>query len=186
MSCVSAPRIDPQTLPSGQWQLDTHHASVTWRVRHFGLSWVTGRFDEMDASLDFDPENPDQARLSATINAASVSTGNPEFDEVLRSSGWFDAAAHTQILFELSSVTVTGEQTGTARGNLTLKGRTRPIDMIIEFHGGNYNFLESREIVGFGADMVIDRTEFGIGFLPDGIAGDAVHIRIEAEFLLQE
>lgn len=185
MSCVSAPRTDPQTLPSGQWQLDTHHASVTWQVRHFGLSWVTGRFDTFDASLDFDPENPERAQLSAAINAASVSTGNPEFDDTLRGSGWLNADLHPQIFFELESLTITGEQTGTARGNLTLKGQMHSVDMMIEFYGGNYNFLESREAIGFGADMVIERTDFGIGFLPDGIAGDTIRIRIEAEFLLQ-
>ena len=55
--------------------------------------------------------------------------------------------------------------------------------MDIEFYGGNYNFLVGRDAIGFGASLVINRQDFGIGNLPVTIDGNEVRIRIEADFL---
>ena len=182
-ACVSAPSVDPARLPAGAWELDTEHASATWRVRHLGLSWYTARFDGLDARLSFDPANPGAAELTAVIDAASVSTGDPDFDETLRSAAWFDASRHPQILFRSTRIEVTGETTGRVHGELTLKGVTRPAVLETEFYGGVFNLLEGRRAMGFGADLIIDRTDFGVGRLPAGFIGDEVRVRIEAEFL---
>jgi len=182
-ACVSAPTPDPARLPGGAWTLDPAHTSVTWRVRHMGLSWYTARFDRAEASLDFDPAAPENARLTAIVEAASVSTGDPEFDEMLRGRSWFDAAAHPQIVFRSQRIETTGETTGLVHGELTIKGQTRPATLETEFYGGLHNPLEGRQAIGFAADLVVDRTGFGIGRLPPGFIGDEVRIRIEAEFL---
>jgi polyisoprenoid-binding protein YceI len=183
-ACVTAPTQDPRELPAGEWRLDPLHASVTWRSRHFGLSWYTARFDTLDASLTFDPARPADTQLTAIIDAASVSTGNEGFDETLRGGNWFSAGRHPQIVYETTDIVVTGETTGYADGQLTIRGVTQPVRMEIEFYGGNFNFLENRDVIGFGADMVVDRNDFGIGQLvPSAIASDEVRIRIEAEFL---
>ncbi len=186
-ACVSAPTRDPAELPSGTWQLDTDHASVHWRSRHFGLAWYTARFDRIDASLTFDPAEPGQASMTAIIDAGSVSTGNETFDDTLRGPNWFSAERHPQILLQSSYIEVTGEETGIVEGELTIRGVTRPARMDITFYGGNFNFLENRDVIGFGADMVVARGDYGIGpFIPAAIAGDEIRIRIEAEFLREE
>jgi len=182
-ACVSAPSIDPERLPAGAWALDTEHASVNWRVRHLGLSWYTARFDGLDARLSFDPASPGASELTAVIDAASVSTGDPDFDETLRGGAWFDAELHPQIIFRSTRIEVTGETTGRIHGELTLKGVTRPAVLETEFYGGVFNLLEGRPAMGFGADLIIDRNDFGVGQLPPGFIGDEVRVRIEAEFL---
>lgn len=182
-ACVSAPRFDPEQLPAGDWRLDPGHASVTWKVRHLGLSWYTARFDRMDASLSFDPANPEAAQLTATVDAGSVSTGDPEFDATLRGGGWFNAEDHPQIVFVSERIEQTGDTTGRVFGTLTIKGVARPAVLETEFYGGLFNPLEGRQVLGFGADLVIDRTEFGVGRLPGNFIGDQVILRIEAEFL---
>jgi polyisoprenoid-binding protein YceI len=185
--CVSAPTRDPVELPDGNWQLDPLHSSVIWRSRHFGLSWYTARFDTLGASLTFDPDQPEAARLTAIINADSVSTGNSEFDRQLRGPNWFSAEHHPQIIFETTRIVLGEDGNGQAFGDLTIRGITRPATMNIHFYGGTYNFLENSDMIGFAADMVLSRREFGIGsFIPSAIAGDEVRIRIEAEFLLED
>ncbi|MCP2670743.1 YceI family protein [Maricaulaceae bacterium EIL42A08] len=181
--CLSAPSTNPADLPAGEWQLDPGHASVTWRIRHLGLSWYTARFDHIEASLSFDPANPEAAQLTATVEAASVSTGDLSFDETLRGSGWFDAERHPQIVFVSERVEITGEATGRIHGLVTMKGETHPAVLETEFYGGVFNILEGRQALGFGADLVIDRTQYDIGRLPGNFIGDEVVLRIEAEFL---
>ncbi|MGJ3232227.1 MAG: YceI family protein [Oceanicaulis sp.] len=185
-ACVSAPRTEPAALPAGAFALDPAHASVTWRIRHMGLSWYTARFDAVQASLDFDPAEPEAATLTAHVEAASVSTGDPDFDATLRGPAWFDAATHPRIVFQSNRIEITGENSGRIHGELTLKGVTRPAVLETEFYGGLFNPLEGRRALGFGADMTIDRTEFGVGRLPGNFIGDEVRVRIEAEFLQSE
>ncbi|MBR9824801.1 MAG: polyisoprenoid-binding protein [Alphaproteobacteria bacterium] len=182
LTACATPTTDPAELPSGQWALDQGHASTVWRVRHMGLSWYTGRFDSMDARLDFSPSDPQSAQLTASIEAASISTGDREFDRVL-ADDWFNAQQHPQILFVSERIDVTGETTGRAHGQLSMNGRTAPTTLEIEFYGGLFNLLEGRNAIGFGADLVIDRTVFGIGNLSSTLVGEHVLVRIEAEFL---
>lgn len=182
-ACVSAPVRDPERLPSGQWTLDPAHASAHWQVQHMGLSWYTGRFDDIEARLDFDPSHPEDAQLTAIITARSISTGDPDFDDSLCGGGWFDCDAHPQIIFTSERIEVTGEDTGLVYGQLQLKGVTRPVVLETQFYGGVFNPLEARQALGFNANTTIDRTEFGVGRLPGNLIGDTVRIHIEAEFL---
>ena len=182
-ACVSPATTDPAELPSGEWTLDPGHTSVTWQVRHLGLSWYTARFDAAEASLSFDPASPEDAQLTAVIDAASVSTGDPDFDETLRGSGWLAVERHPEIVFRSTRIEVTGEATGRIHGELTLKGVTADAVLETEFYGGTFNPLEGAQALGFGADMTIDRTDFGVGNLPGNFIGDEVRLRIEAEFL---
>ena len=181
-SCVSAPTLDPARLPSGAWALDTAHASTVWRIRHLGLSWYTGRFDQIAASLEFDPARPEAAQLVAIIQARSVSTGDPDFDATLCTASWFDCDTHPEIIFRSHQVEVTGPDTGRVHGQLIVKGQSHGAVLETQFYGGLFNPLEGRQTIGFGADLNLDRTQFGIGRLPGGFIGDTVHIRIEAEF----
>ncbi|VXC66337.1 Polyisoprenoid-binding protein YceI [Oceanicaulis sp. 350] len=182
-ACVSAPTLEPARLPPGEWRLDPAHASTLWRIRHMGLSWYTGRFDAIEAQLSFDADSPEDARLTAIIETASLSTGDPDFDQTLCGASWFDCGAHPQIVFRSERIEVTGPDTGLIHGQLTLKGVTQPAVLETQFYGGVFNPLEARQALGFGADMTINRTEFGVGRLPGNLIGDTVVIRIEAEFL---
>lgn len=182
-ACVSPATTDPAELPSGEWTLDPAHASVTWQVRHLGLSWYTARFDAAEARLSFDPTAPQDAQLTAIVDAASVSTGDPDFDDTLRGAGWLASERHPQIVFRSTHIEVTGETRGRIFGELTLKGVTTEAVLETEFYGGTFNPLEGAQALGFGADMTIDRTQFGVGSLPGNFIGDEVRLRIEAEFL---
>lgn len=180
-ACLT-PTTDPERLPAGEWALDTAHASVTWQVRHMGLSWYTGRFDGIEASLDFDPSRPEAARLTASINPASISTGDADFDSEL-AEDWLNAGRHPQILFASTAIRVTGETTGEITGDLTLNGVTAPVTLDVVFHGGLTNVLEGRPAIGFSATGELDRDLFNIGNLPHSIVGPTVRILIESEFL---
>lgn len=184
LAACATPSTDPRQLPAGRWSLDTAHASVIWRVQHLGLSWYTGRFDALAASLEFDPAQPEASQLTVIIQAASLSSGHEEFDRILVTD-WLHADRHPEISFVTEQIEVIDATHGRASGQLTLNGQTGPAQMMIEFYGGRFNMLEGRDVIGFGGDMVIDRTEFGVGFLPQSIAGTDIRIHIEAEFLRQ-
>jgi polyisoprenoid-binding protein YceI len=180
-SCAT-PTTDPLHLPAGEWQLDPAHASVIWQVRHMGLSWYTGRFDTVDARLDFDPARPEASRLTVHIDPASISTGDPGFDRQL-AQDWFHAGRHPQIRFVSERVDTTGENRGRVEGLLFLNGHRAPLVLEVEFNGGLDNVLTGRDTIGFSATATLDRTDFGVGNLPQTVLGHEVRVIVEAEFV---
>ena len=116
------------------------------------------------------------------VNAASVDTANDARDNEIRSDKFFDAVGHPQITFRSSDFRSTGSGNYHCEGELTLRGQTRPAVMDVTFYGGAFNPLTRRVTIGFAGDLVIDRTEFGVGNLPEAIVGHEVRIHIEAEF----
>lgn len=169
-------------LRTGAYSLDNAHTAVTFKIGHLGFSNYVGRFEQIDASLDFDAENPATATLEATIEIASLDVANDDFAETLIGSAWFDAGAHPQAVFRSTEITITGETTGTIKGDFTLKGVTQPITLDVTFNGGDNDPLRGGYATGFSATGSFNRSDFGITkFL--GPVSDEVSIDIEAEFV---
>ncbi|HJO12035.1 MAG TPA: YceI family protein [Gammaproteobacteria bacterium] len=91
-------------VKAGQYIIDPDHASLVWKINHLGFSTFIGRFNEMDASLDFNPENIETSSLEVVINTASLDINNPEFAEELRGSNWFDSETFPQAVYRSTSL----------------------------------------------------------------------------------
>ena len=156
---------------SGNYTLDKTHAALLVRISHFGVSEYVGRFNDIDAVLDFDADNPTAAKLRAVVQTASLDVNNEGFAKTLTGNEWLDSAAHPQAIFVLDNVTVTGGNRGKASGQLTLRGVTQPVTFDVEFLAGLNNPLTRKYTVGFEAHGEIKRSDFGIDkYL--SIAGD--------------
>ena len=188
VSCASLvapqPVAERAALRGGAYTLDPAHASVIFKIDHLGFSTYVGRFEALDASLDFEVGKPETARLEAHVEIASLDIANDEFAETLIGSDWFDAETFPQATFQSKAITVTGDNTGTMTGALTLKGETREVMFDVVFNGGDRDLIRGAYVVGFSAKGVIDRTAFGIDRF-SGVVGNNVVLEIEAEFLKQ-
>jgi polyisoprenoid-binding protein YceI len=174
--------IEPSALQGGAFALDPEHATLHWKVDHLGFSQFVGRFDRFDASLDFDPNDPAAARLEVVVETASVSTHVPGFADELRGRSWLDTDRHPEARFTSREITVTGPDTGTVTGELTLLGLTNPVTFGVTFNGGAPNIVTGRYTLGFAAHAVIDRTAFGLSTLAPAI-GREVTLEIHVEFV---
>lgn len=176
-------------LPSGEYVLDRTHASLTFKVSHMGMSNYTARFTKLDGTLTYDPIDPAKSSIRALIDPTSIKTDypNPEkvdFDAELAGEKWLNAPKFPAIAFESTSVTRTGDKTGTVTGNLTFMGVTKPVTLNATFNGGYAEKPFSNPPaagIGFSASTVIKRSDFGFStYVP--MIGDDVTIEIEAEF----
>lgn len=174
--------IERSELRGGAFTLDLDHATIHWKVDHLGFSLFVGRFDRFAASLDFDPEAAEAASLEVVIDTGSVSTHVPGFADELRGSAWLDTDRHPEARFVSRAITVTGPETGTVEGDLTLLGTTNPVTLDVTFNGGAGNFVTGRYTLGFAATAVIDRTAFGLTTLAPAIGREVV-LEIHAEFI---
>jgi polyisoprenoid-binding protein YceI len=168
-------------LPEGAYRLDPDHATILFKIDHLGFSQLVGRFDRFDATLDFDPQAPESAKLVVTIDPASINLGLPAFEQELRGSGWLDVERYPLARFESRGIAITGDDTGTIAGDLTLHGVSAPVTMDVTFNGGGSNLLTGAYTLGFAAQGSVLRSTFGLGALAPAI-GDAVILEIHAEF----
>ncbi|PHS28990.1 MAG: polyisoprenoid-binding protein [Robiginitomaculum sp.] len=184
-ACVPTPDVRPAAAPKGAYTLDKNHASLILRLSHSGgLSMFTARFDDFDASLDFDPDTPENSQLSVVIEAASINTGMADFDHKLAGTrNLLDAKAYPQILFTSSTITRTGPQDGAVTGILTLRGVSQPITLNVHFNGGARDPLRGAQVLGFSADGHFSRSAFGANAWSAFGVGDEIIVHIEAEFL---
>ena len=94
----SAQRVISSDAPAGVYTLDPAHADLSFRVNHIGMSMYAARFTRWDATLQFDPANPEAMRVTATIDVGSLTLPAPPagFTEEMLGPQWFDAARFPQ------------------------------------------------------------------------------------------
>ncbi|WP_371397841.1 YceI family protein [Fretibacter rubidus] len=176
-------------VETGNYSLDPTHASLTFRISHFGVSDYLGRFNTIDGTLDFDEANPEAAKMVLTAQVDSLDVNNDSFAETLIGESWFDASAHPEARFVLNGITQTGQDRATATGELTLKGVTNPVTFDVRFIGAINNPLTRKYTLGFEAKGSIKRSDYGITRLLS-VAGDkfdfdTVHLHFNGEFQKQ-
>ena len=52
---------------------DRAHASINFRIKHLGFSWLTGRFDNFKGTFSFDEANPEASNVSVEIASLRLS-----------------------------------------------------------------------------------------------------------------
>jgi polyisoprenoid-binding protein YceI len=172
----------PFQAPSGAYEADPAHTSVTWRINHLGLSMYTARFSKVAATLAFNAEAPTKSTLEVTIATAAVDTGLPKFNTEI-SDKFLGGKANPTIKFVSTAIERTGEDTGKVTGDLTLNGVTKPATLEVKFYGAKVIPLgKPTQRLGFSARTTINRGEWGVDAAKPFV-GDAVELIIETEFV---
>lgn len=188
MTNTAASQSAIATLPlePGTYDLDANHAGVYFQVRHLGISNVRGMFKTFDATLTVG-DTLDDVGVTATIDLASVETGQPDRDAHLLTTDFFDAEQHPQMHFASTAVRSTGDDTYALDGNLTINGVTEPVTLDVEFNGTSVMPQgEPAPHTGFYATTEIRRSEFGIDFnMPLGMGKVALGEKVKVELDLQ-
>ena len=175
---------DITELKGGAYTLDSDHATLLWKINHLGFSTYIGRFNDFDASLDFDPENIEASNLEVIINTASLDINNAEFAEELRGDKWFNVEQFPQATFKTTAfVESIDEDTFVFQCDLTLLGVTAPVNLEINFHGGGRNFLTRSYTLGFSASSSFLRSAYGLDRFTSFGVGDDIEIEVHVEFM---
>jgi len=173
-------------LVAGTWTIDPSHSDVSFTVRHLMVSKVRGHFTSFNGALTIS-DDPLSSSVEAEIDLSSIDTRDAARDEHLRSSDFFDTAAHKTMTYRSNGV-VPGSDGYQVQGDLTLHGVTRPVNLDLEFNGVQTDPWGGTR-AGFLASTEINRRDFGIDIsLPlDGggvVVGDKVKVNLEIEAIL--
>lgn len=179
-------------MPEGEYKLDLSHASIVWKVSHFGLSNYVARFADFDATIDYKPNDIESSKITATINPMSIQTAYPnasekDFNKILATdSSWFNAGKYASIDFVSTSIEMTGEKTAIMQGELRFLGVTKPVSLDVVFNGAMPRQpFTGKPTMGFSATTSIVRSQWGMSKFTPNI-GDKVEVMIEGEFAKSE
>ena len=164
-----------------KWNLDPTHSEITFKVRHMMISNVKGAFNAFTAEIEAEDDSFKNAKVSASVDTASVDTNNADRDAHLKSADFFNAEQFPTITFESTALA------DDITGNLTINGITKPIELEVEFGGINVDPWGNTK-AGFTFEGKIKRGDFGLNWnaaLETGgvLVSDDVKIAGELQFV---
>ncbi|HPF69089.1 MAG TPA: YceI family protein [Candidatus Krumholzibacteria bacterium] len=183
---ISATVLAALPAAAADWQLDQAHSSVGFSIRHMTVSKVKGSFNAFEGTVTGDPAVPTSLAVEVVIQVASIDTGNRDRDDHLLNPDFFDAATYPTITFRSTGVTMDGSE-GKLKGELTMHGVTKPVELDLEYAGVMDDPWGYRR-AGFSASGTIDRQDFGLTYnkaLETGglVLGNDVAVAIEVELV---
>ena len=162
-----------------EYTFDPAATRVHWEILHFGTSTIRGRFDAVEGSVTLDR----QARIgqvSVSVTTASVSTGTPLFDALLRGPLLLDAKGQPQAFFVAQRLGFDGEQLASAAGEFTLRGVSQPLSLRALRFSCRTDSTPPREVCGGDFEGEIRRSDFGITHSLPFVA-DRVRLVVQVE-----
>jgi len=168
--------------PAGIYKSEASHAYITFQYLHQGFTRPTLRWNEFEATVNLDPENPTDSTLSVTIEADSIDSGVAKFDEYLVSPDFFDVDNHPEITFVSKNLSQGLTGRGKLTGDLTMKGITKPVTLDVTLNKVGNHFRSKKPMMGISATGKLKRSDWDLGLYTPNV-GDDVDISIEVEFI---
>ena len=172
------------TTLGGTYAADPVHSSFGFAVRYQGVSIFRGTLDGVQATLA-------GGRLEGTAQVESISIRTPEqFRAHVLSAEFFDAANHPEVTFESTELDLREDGTAVVKGDLTIKGITKPIEATGSWTAPAADaFGNTRGHLNLEA--VIDRSEWDMNWnmpLPSGgnVLANDVTLTVEISLVEQQ
>lgn len=155
------------------WKIDPAHSEIEFKVKHLMITNVTGHFGQYDATVTASKDDFSDASITFEADVNSVSTKNSQRDEHLKSADFFDAANHPKISFKSTEVKKKDAETFVLKGDLTIRGTTRPVELNVEYAGITVDPWGQTK-AGFELTGKINRKDFGLTWSATTEAGGLV------------
>jgi polyisoprenoid-binding protein YceI len=145
---------------TGEYVLDTSRTRIGFVARHTIATKVNGRFDVVQGRARLDGDNPAKSTVDLTIEAKTIQTRNQRRDEPLRRK-FLDVDRYPTIAFTSTAVTRFDQTHFHVKGDLTIRGVTKPVTVDIELTGVD-NGSTGKTRVRFAGSAMINRKAWGV------------------------
>ena len=170
-------------LFAGNYNIDASHTNAGFTVKHMMITNVTGKFNDVAGSFEFDEKTKTLKSISGEIVTASIDTANEKRDEHLKAPELFDAAQFPKITFKSTKI-----EKNRVQGELTMKGVTKVVTLDLE----TSDVIKDpwgKQRTGFSLNGKIKRSDFGISWNKaletGGVAvSDEVKLSVDIEGIL--
>jgi polyisoprenoid-binding protein YceI len=146
---------------------------------------VHGRFGKVAATMNFNDADVTKSSVNATIDVASLSTGETPRDTHIKTPDFFDVEKYPSASFTSTAVARDGNGLKIT-GNLTLHGVTKPVVLTVDGPTTPVQGMDKKLHSGFSASANLNRLDFDIGSkFPDAVVSNKVILTIELDFAKQ-
>ena len=179
-----------ETSSKSTYQIDPAHTVVEFAVKHMMFSTVKGKFTSVSGEIVLDEANPTNSAVRASVDAASVSTGDQNRDNHLRSPDFFDVEKHPTITYVSTSIRPAGKADAyQVVGDLTMHGITNEV-VFEASHLGTGKDPWGGTRAGITATATINRKDWGLNWNAPLEAGgvlvsDQVKITLDIESVIK-
>lgn len=160
MSDVTTPAISDLT---GSYVIDPAHSRIGFVARHAMVAKVRGSFTDFEGKVSLNQQDPAASTAEITIQAASITTGNDDRDNHVRSADFLDVEKFPAITFVSTGVKKVDDDTYEVTGNLTVKDVTAPVTVTFEYQGSAKDPFGNLR-AGFEGKGQINRKDYGVTF----------------------
>jgi polyisoprenoid-binding protein YceI len=177
------------TRTATTWTIDPSHSLAEFSVRHMMFTTVKGRFTDIRGAIVENADDLSASSVEVTIDAASVTTADPQRDAHLRSADFFDVETYPTLTF--TSTRIEGSpEAFTLTGMLTLHGQAREATFNVESTGRGVNPF-GKHVAGYSAETTINRKDYGLNWnvaLETGgvLVSDSIKISLEIQAVRQD
>jgi polyisoprenoid-binding protein YceI len=176
-----------QFAPAGTWAADPVHSNVSFEVEYAGVNAFRGGFKEFTAVL----VAGDQTSLEGSAKVASVDVKDEQLNGHLQAPDFFDAARFPEVAFRATELRRLDDNRVEGKGELTIKGVTKPIELTGKIAAAPSTDPFGRERLGLRLETAIDRNEYGVSWNAPNQSGgnylaDDVKLIAELAFVKQE
>jgi polyisoprenoid-binding protein YceI len=146
---------------AGTWEVDPTHSALEFVARYAMFTLVRGRFTSFSGTVVIDPLHPEATQIDVDIDASSVDTAMAVRDAHLLGEEFFDAERHPKLSFRSQGATVLAAGRYTVRGELTMRGITQPVRLVVDVLGRAPDVLGNPRL-GLKATAKVQRAVWGI------------------------
>jgi len=124
---------------------------------------VSGSFGKFDVNVETESDDFKSATIEFTADPATISTGNSDRDNHLKSGDFFDSGNYPQLKFASTRFEKKDEENFVLVGDLTIRNVTRPVKLDVEF-GGIGKDPWGNEKAGFTITGKLNRSDFNLNW----------------------
>jgi polyisoprenoid-binding protein YceI len=144
-----------QPAVAASWSVDGAKSNLGFLGTQSGAPFE-GHFTKWQAEIDFDPANLASGRAQVTIDMSSATTNDPEKDQSLPQSDWFNVKSFPQATFQATSFRAKGGNAYEAVGTLSIRGVKKDVILPFTFETeGNAGHAKGK--------LELLRTDYGVG-----------------------
>lgn len=174
-SAVSAAAFAATGAAAGDWTLDPAGTVVEFHTTSmWGMAKVRGLFATVSGAATVAADGT--VTGSVEIDAASVDSKIKKRDDHLRSADFFHVEQHPAITVTIEGITPQEDDRVEVRGTLTARGHSEPLVFPAKLTEA------SADAVTFQAEIIVDRSRFGMTWSPMKIAPMRTRIAVTARF----
>lgn len=168
----------PLNARAQTYNIDPSHTTIQFKVKNMLIMNVKGVFEKFKGTVDFDQTDITKSKVDVSIETASINTGIDRRDNDLRSPNFFDVAKFPTMRF-VSTMVEAGTGNLKVTGNLTIKGVTKQVVLIVEGPKSLEGDLKMRA----SATATVNRQDFRVS--SGAVIADEVFITITTELVKQ-